>query len=113
MLVSLQSVSVKLQSFLWHSLTIPFQGGQLSELHSKIALSSKGSASLWNARLFPAYPSMAESLAGTANMLADLGKPKNEAPSEQQLYSMEDLVELKDGAGILDFRKKLTNLCRA
>ena len=93
--------------------TISFQGGQLTELHPKIALSSEGSASLWNARLFPAYPSMAESLVGTAKMLAELGKPKNKASSEQQLYSMEDLVELKDGAGILDFRKKLINLCRA
>ena len=94
------------------ALTIPFQGGQLTKLHPKIALSSEGSASLWNARLFPAYPSMAESLVGTAKMLAELGKPKNKTSSEKQLYSMEDLVELKDGAGILDFRKKLINLCR-
>ena len=55
---------------------------------------------------------MASSLAGTANMLADLGKPKNEMLEQQRLYSMEDLVEVKDGAGILNFRKKLTNLCR-
>ena len=56
---------------------------------------------------------MAESLAGTANLLAELGKPQNDETTEQRLYSMEDLVELKDGAGILDFRKKLTNICRA
>ena len=69
---------------------------------------------MWNARLFPAHPSMAESLVGTANMLATLGKSKNEATTvtEKRLYSMEDLVELKDGAGILRFRKELINLCR-
>ena len=96
------------------ALTIPFllPGGPLTRLHPEIACSSEGSSSLWNARLFPAYPSMAESLAGTANLLAELGKPKNDEATEQRLYSMEDLVELKDGAGILDFRKKLTNLCR-
>ena len=57
---------------------------------------------------------MAQSLVGTANMLATLGKSKNEATTvrEQRLYSMEDLVELKDGAGILSFRKELINLCR-
>ena len=57
---------------------------------------------------------MAQSLVGTANMLATLGKSKHEATTvtEQRLYSMEDLVELKDGAGILRFRKKLINLCR-
>ena len=57
---------------------------------------------------------MAQSLVGTANMLATLGKSKNEATTVtgQRLYSMEDLVELKDGAGILSFRKELINLCR-
>ena len=94
------------------ALTILFQGGPLTKLHPKIALSSEGPASLWNTRLFPAHPSMASSLAGTANMLAELGKPKNETSEQQRLYSMEDLVEMKDGAGILNFRKELTNLCR-
>ena len=75
-------------------------------------MSSEGLASLWNARLFPAHPSMAESLTATANLLAKLGKPKNDEATDQRLYSMEDLVELKDVEGILDFRKKLTNLCR-
>ena len=55
---------------------------------------------------------MAQSLAGTASMLTGLGSADNKVTTEQKLYSMEDLVELKDGAGILDFRKKLTNLCR-
>ena len=56
---------------------------------------------------------MAQSLAGTASMLTGLGSADNKVTTEQKLYSMEDLVEIKDGAGILDFRKKLTNLCRA
>ena len=56
---------------------------------------------------------MAQSLAGTASMLTGLGSTDNKVTTEQKLYSMEDLVEIKDGAGILDFRKKLTNLCRA
>ena len=55
---------------------------------------------------------MAQSLAGTANMLTGLGSADYKVTTEQRLYSMEDLVEIKDGAGILDFRKKLTNLCR-
>ena len=55
---------------------------------------------------------MAQSLAGTASMLTGLGSADNKVTTEQELYSMEDLVEIKDGAGILDFRKKLTNLCR-
>ena len=38
--------------------------------------------------------------------------PDNKVTTEQRLYSMEDLVEMKDGAGILDFRKNLTKLCR-
>ena len=57
---------------------------------------------------------MAQSLVGTANMLATLGKSNHEVTTVtgQRLYSMEDLVELKDGAGILRFRKELINLCR-
>ena len=55
---------------------------------------------------------MAQSLAGTASMLRGLGSADNKVTTQQELYSMEDLVEIKDGAGILDFRKKLTNLCR-
>ena len=38
--------------------------------------------------------------------------PDNKVTTEQRLHSMEDLVEMKDGAGILDFRKNLTKLCR-
>ena len=38
--------------------------------------------------------------------------PDNKVKTEQRPYSMEDLVEMKDGARILDFRKNLTKLCR-
>ena len=55
---------------------------------------------------------MAQSLAGTASMLTGLGSADNKVTTEQKLHSMEDLVEMKDRSGILDFRKNLTKLCR-
>ena len=67
---------------------------------------SDGPASLWTARLFPAASTMADSLAVTAAMVARLRTPTTTATSGV-LYSMDDLVQLKDGPGILKFRRTL------
>ena len=75
---------------------------------------SSGPASLWSARLFTAQSSMAESFQQTVE-LARLASGESgavlELTAEQQLYSMEDIVSMKDGRGILQFRKLLNKLC--
>merc|ERR1719483_244645 len=69
------------------------------------------SASLWNAKLFSAQESMSESFKYTVGMvsLLDLQKTSVEA-IQSKLYSMDDLVTLKDCKGILEYRKLLTDL---
>jgi len=69
------------------------------------------SASLWNAKLFSAQESMSESFKDTVGMvsLLDLQKTSVEA-IQSKLYSMDDLVTLKDCKGILEYRKLLTDL---
>merc|ERR1719242_2908776 len=69
---------------------------------------SASSASLWTAKLFSAQPSMSESFSQTVKLVNGLCKQeKHELVDRCQLYSMEDLVHLKDCGGILEFRKQL------
>jgi len=71
-------------------------------------------ASLWNAKLFTSHPCMAESFKETVRMVSLLdtntGGPSPEQSGGSALYSMDDLVTIKDGEGVLEFRKKLINL---
>jgi hypothetical protein len=71
-----------------------------------------GPTSLWSARLFPARGSMAASLAATAGLVSSLADPSASAMVEERRYSMEQLVESKDGAAMIAFRQRLAALCR-
>jgi len=69
------------------------------------------SASLWNAKLFTAQESMSKSFKDTAEMVSFLDlKGLNVLDMQSKLYSMDDLVTLKDCNGILEYRKRLTEL---
>jgi len=76
--------------------------------------SGAGSASLWTAKLFTSHGEMAESFAKTASMVNNLVHFEKEMVHDCQdgeLYSMDDLVKIKDGQGILEFRKRLQQMC--
>lgn len=69
------------------------------------------SASLWNAKLFSAQKSMSESFKDTVEMVSFLDlQGLNVLDMQSELYSMDDLVTLKDCTGILEYRKQLTEL---
>ena len=87
------------------------------------------SASLWNAKLFSAQKSMSKSFKDTVEMVSFLDlqvlfiiiylifrnltltfQGLNVLDMQSELYSMDDLVSLKDCNGILEYRKQLTEL---
>ena len=87
------------------------------------------SASLWNAKLFSAKETMSESFKDTVEMVSVLDKQvlvitfflseyinyiqfqgMNQNALKATLYSMDDLVKLKDCNGILEYRKRLSKL---
>jgi len=80
--------------------------------NTKTVFSSCTSASLWNAKLFSAQQSMCESFKDTVDMvsLLYLKGTSIQASMQSKLYSMDDLVSLKDCKGILEYRKLLTEL---
>lgn len=111
-------------------------GGKLMEkvfqmnskaLNTQSVFGDRGSVSLWNARLFTAHSSMSESFRQTVKLLSCLQSQVSgfcsvnkdceviifsvqetfEISKAERLFSMEDIVNLKDCQGILEFRKKL------
>jgi len=69
------------------------------------------SVSLWNAKLFSAQKTMSESFKDTVEMISIIdNQGQNNLDCKPELYSMDDLVRLKDCIGILDYRKRLTEL---
>jgi len=68
-------------------------------------------ASLWNARIFTAQASMSASFLATVRMISSLVSKEKFDTFENvnsKLFSMEELVNLKDCDGILEFRKQLS-----
>ena len=110
-------------------------GGKLMEkvfqmnsevLDNQSVFGDRGSVSLWNARLFTAHSSMSESFRQTVKLVSCLQSQVSgfcsvnkdcelifsvqetfEISKAERLFSMEDIVNLKDCQGILEFRKKL------
>lgn len=96
-------------------------------LNTQSVFGDRGSVSLWNARLFTAHSSMSESFRQTVKLLSCLQSQVSgfcsvnkdceviifsvqetfEISKAERLFSMEDIVNLKDCQGILEFRKKL------
>eukprot|EP00091_Calanus_sinicus_P001350 TRINITY_DN11347_c0_g1_i1.p1 TRINITY_DN11347_c0_g1~~TRINITY_DN11347_c0_g1_i1.p1 ORF type:complete len:166 (-),score=28.06 TRINITY_DN11347_c0_g1_i1:18-515(-) len=79
--------------------------------NSKTVFPDCTSASLWNAKLFSAQKSMSESFKDTVEMVSFLDlQGLNVLDTQSELYSMDNLVALKDCSGILEYRKQLTEL---
>lgn len=79
--------------------------------NTKTVFSGCTSASLWNAKLFSAQQTMSESFKDTVEMVSLLDQKDTRVQNMQsKLYSMDDLVTLKDCKGILEYRKLLTKL---
>jgi len=79
--------------------------------NQKTVFPESTSASLWNARLFSAKETMSESFKDTVEMVSVLDKQVvNQLDRKEKLYSMDDLVKLKDCNGILEYRKRLSEL---
>ena len=95
-------------------------------LNAQSVFGDRGSVSLWNARIFTAHSSMSESFRQTVKLVSCLQSQVSgfcsvnkdcelifseqetfETNKAERLFSMEDIVNLKDCQGILDFRKKL------
>ena len=110
-------------------------GGKLMEkvfqinseaLNTQSVFGDRGFVSLWNARLFTAHSAMSESFRQTVKLVSCLQSQVSgfcsvnkdcelifsvqeifEISKAERLFSMEDIVNLKDCQGILEFRKKL------
>jgi len=79
--------------------------------NQKTVFPDSTSASLWNAKLFSAKETMSESFKDTVEMVSVLDKQgMNQNALKATLYSMDDLVKLKDCNGILEYRKRLSKL---
>lgn len=103
-----------------HSEDLQYGGKLLQSLYSvapetyrKETVFHSSPASLWNAKLFTSHPTMGESFLHTVRMVSLLDSKTTAASSNSTLYSMDDLVKMKDCQGILEFRKKLISLYRS
>ena len=95
-------------------------------LNKESVFGDQGAVSLWNARIFTAHSSMSESFRQTVKLVSCLQSQVSsfctihkdcelifpiqetfDISKDEKLFSMEDIVKIKDCDGILEFRKKL------
>ncbi len=70
---------------------------------------TKGGKSLWDLRLFQAKATAEESFRVTMEMVANgNGGPEGSQRGDRRLFSMGDVLEMKDEEAIMEHRKKMT-----